>query len=110
MDLVQVLPNALKCPCVSIKHALKKQGIKTLKPLISQGFQVSASILVTQDGKSTARGYNAPCFESVVHNFVGSILMRWDNEDRKDRLSIALAIQNETKHFQVVSSNFQVQY
>ena len=37
-------------PCVSIKHALKKQGIKTLKPLISQGFQVSASILVTQDG------------------------------------------------------------
>ena len=61
-------------------------------------------------GKSTARGYNAPCFESVVHNFVGSILMRWDNEDRKDRLSIALAIQNETKHFQVVSSNFPVQY
>ena len=33
-----------------------------------------------------------------------------DNEDRRDRLSIALAIQNETKHFQVVSSNFQVQY
>ena len=50
MDLVQVLPNALKCPCVSIKHALKKQGIKTLKPLISQGFQVSVSILVTQHG------------------------------------------------------------
>lgn len=49
MDLVQVLPNALKCPCVSIKHALKKQGIKTLKPLISQGFQVSVSILATQD-------------------------------------------------------------
>ena len=44
------MPNALKCPCVSIKHALKKQGIKTLKPLISQGFQVSVSILVTQDG------------------------------------------------------------
>ena len=50
MDLVQVLPNALKCPCVSIKHALKKQGIKTLKPLRNQGFQVSVSILVTQDG------------------------------------------------------------
>ena len=49
MDLVQVLPNALKCPCVSIKHALQKKGIKTLKPLISQGFQVSVSILVTQD-------------------------------------------------------------
>jgi hypothetical protein len=49
-NLVQVLPDALKCPCVSIKHALKKQGIKTPKPLISQGFQVSVSILVTQDG------------------------------------------------------------
>lgn len=68
------------------------------------------SVQTQSGGKSTARGYNAPCFESVVHNFVGSILMRWDNEDRKDRLSIALAIQNETKHFQVVSSNFQVQY
>ena len=44
MDLVQVLPNALKCPCVSIKHALKKQGIKTLKPLRNQGFQVSVPI------------------------------------------------------------------
>ena len=50
MDFVQVLPNALNCPCVSINHALKKQGIKTLKPLISQGFQVSVSILVTQHG------------------------------------------------------------
>lgn len=109
-NLVQVLPDALKCPCVSIKHALKKQGIKTLKPLISQGFQVSVSILVTQDGIPTARGYNAPCFEGMVHYFMGSVLMRWDNEDRRDRLSIALAIQNETKHFQVVSSNFQVQY
>ena len=49
-NLVQVLPNALNWLCVSIKHALKKQGIKTLKPLISQGFQVSVSILVTQDG------------------------------------------------------------
>ena len=61
-------------------------------------------------GIPTVRGYNAPCFEGMVHNFVGSILMRWDNEDRKDILSIVLAIQNETKHFQVVSSNFQVQY
>lgn len=59
MDLVQVLPNALKCPCVSIKHALKKQGIKTLKPLISQGFQVSVSILVTQDGTLHQKRYFA---------------------------------------------------
>ena len=49
MDLVQVLPNALDWLCVSIKCALEKRGIKTLKPLISQGFQVSVSILVTQD-------------------------------------------------------------
>ena len=52
MNLVQILPNAHNWLCVSIKHALKKQGIKTLKPLISQGFQVSVSILVTQDGAS----------------------------------------------------------
>ena len=50
VDLVQVLPNALDWLCVSIKCALEKRGIKTLKPLISQGFQVSVSILVTQDG------------------------------------------------------------
>ena len=37
-------------PLCIYKTRLKKQGIKTLKPLISQGFQVSASILVTQDG------------------------------------------------------------
>ena len=42
-------------------------------------------------GIPTAHGYNAPCFESVVHYFMGSVLMRWDNEDRRDRLSIALA-------------------
>ena len=50
MNLVQILPNAHNWLCVSIKHALEKRGIKTLKPLISQGFQVSVSILVTQDG------------------------------------------------------------
>ena len=49
VDLVQVLPNALYWLCVSIKHALKEWAIKTVKPLISQGFQVSVSILVTQD-------------------------------------------------------------
>ena len=27
-NLVQVLPNTLKCPCVSIKRALKKRGDK----------------------------------------------------------------------------------
>lgn len=66
--------------------------------------------VLSKSGKSTAHGYNAPCFENVVHYYVGSVLMRWDNADRKDRLPIARAIQNETKHFQVVSSNFQVQH
>ena len=61
-------------------------------------------------GIPTARGYNAPCFEGMVHYYIGSVLMLLDNEDRKDILSIVLAIQNEAKHFQVVSSNFQVQY
>lgn len=87
-NLVQVLPDALKCPCVSIKHALKKQGIKTLKPLISQGFQVSVSILVTQDGTPTARGYNAPCFDGMVHSFATFVLMRWDTADGKDRIAL----------------------
>ena len=41
-------------------------------------------------GIPTAHGYNAPCFENVVHNFVGSVLMRWDNEDRKDKMRNAL--------------------
>ena len=36
-------------------------------------------------GIPTVHGYNAPCFENVVHYYVGSVLMRWDNEDRKDR-------------------------
>ena len=46
-DLVQILPNDLKQPFVSTKRALKKWRLKTLKPLISQGFQVCVSILVT---------------------------------------------------------------
>ena len=37
-------------PLCIYKTRFDKQGIKTLKPLISQGFQVSVSILVTQDG------------------------------------------------------------
>ena len=36
-------------PLCIYKTRFGKQGKKTLKPLISQGFQVSASILVTQD-------------------------------------------------------------
>ena len=37
-------------PLCIYKTRFEKKGIKTLKPLISQGFQVSASILVTQYG------------------------------------------------------------
>ena len=89
---------------------LKKWVQKSPEVVETSGLFAAASFWVQLDGIPTAHGYNAPCFESVVHNFVGSIMMRWDNEDRKDILSIVLAIQNETKHFQVVSSNFQVQY
>ena len=46
-------------------------------------------VLPLFDGKSTARGYNAPCFERMVHYFMGSVLMRRDNEDRKDNIKSA---------------------
>ena len=48
-------------------------------------------------GMPTAQGYTAPCVEGWVHYFMGSVLMRWDNEDEKDKVSIVLAIQNEPK-------------
>ena len=41
-------------------------------------------------GIPTVRGYNAPCFEGMVHYFMGSILMHRDNEDRKDKMRNAL--------------------
>lgn len=84
-------------PALQKKH--KKSSVHNIK-----------SVMNTRYGKSTVRGYHAPCFAGVVHYFMGFVLMRRDTADGKDRLSIALAIQNETKHFQVVSSNFQVQY
>ena len=37
-------------------------------------------------GKSTARGYNAPCFDGVVHCFMGFALMGWDTADGKDNM------------------------
>ena len=42
-----------------------------------------------RSGKSTVRGYNAPCFAGVVHYFMGFVLMGWDNEDRKDNIKSA---------------------
>ena len=42
-------------------------------------------------GKSNVHGYNAPCFDSVVHIFEDSVLMRRDNEDRRD--TVALPVQ-----------------
>ena len=95
---------------ISFEFHLEKWHEKTLETVAALGFSGPISFSVLLVGIPTVHGYNAPCFENVVHYYVGSVLMRWDNEDRKDRLSIALAIQNETKHFQVVSSNFQVQY
>ena len=39
-------------------------------------------------GKSTARGYNAPCFDGMVHSFATFVLMRWDTTDGKDRIAL----------------------
>ena len=44
---------------------------------------------VLLSGKSTAHGYNAPCFDGMVHCFMGSGLMRRDNRDRKDNIKSA---------------------
>ena len=61
------------------------------------GFSGAISFLVAQHGIPTVRGYNAPCFEGMVHYYIGSVLMLLDNEDEKDKVSIVLAIQNEPK-------------
>lgn len=39
-----------------------------------------------RSGKSTAHGYNAPCFEGMVHCFMSFVLMGWDTADGKDRI------------------------
>lgn len=44
--------------------------------------------MTTRYGKSTARGYNAPCYAGVVHYYWGSILMRWHTADGKDRIAL----------------------
>ena len=62
-------------PALRKKH--KKSSVHNLK-----------SVMNTRYGKSTVHGYNAPCFENVVHYYVGSVLMRGDNEDRKDKSSL----------------------
>ena len=40
----------------------------------------------TRYGKPTARGYNAPCFDGMVHYFMGFVLMGWGTADGKDRI------------------------
>ena len=47
---------------------------------------ISQGIRYFSFGIPTVRGYNAPCFERMVHYFMGSVLMRWDNEDGKDKI------------------------
>ena len=65
------------------------------KSLVYQGFSakrkctVILSKLPCIGGKSTAHGYNAPCFDGMVHCFMGSGLMRRDNRDRKDNIKSA---------------------
>ena len=67
------------------------------KPLLnhspSEWFSVcknSPEILRFQDfvGIPTVRGYNAPCFEGMVHYFMGFALMHRDNGDRKDKIRL----------------------
>ena len=75
-----------------------------LHPTISSKNQpnIKKNLLKSEDfnrfyGTPTARGYNAPCFEGMVHYYISSALMLLDNEDEKDKVSIVLAIQNEPK-------------
>ena len=67
-------------------------------PTISSQKQpnIKKNLLKSEDfkrnfGKSNVHGYNAPCFDSVVHIFEDSVLMRRDNEDRRD--TVALPVQ-----------------
>ena len=60
-------------PALQKKH--KKSSVHNFK-----------SVMNTRYGKSTTHGYNAPCFVGVVHCYLGSVLMRRDNEDRKNRI------------------------
>ena len=50
------------------------------------GGQIHRGTGKRQKAPPAARGYHAPCFEGVVHYFMGFVLMGWDNEDRKDRI------------------------
>ena len=70
---------------------------KKAKSLIAQAFRRKMKGVKTDQSKRTisdfdsdsfgiptVRGYNAPCFDGMVHCFMGSGLMRRDNEDGKD--------------------------
>ena len=63
------------CKKTNIEHKKKNGKTLVVKPFLS--------------GKSTAHGYNAPCFDGMVHCFMGSGLMRRDNRDRKDNIKSA---------------------
>ena len=43
--------------------------------------------------------------KNVVHYYAGSVLMHWDNEDRKDRLWIVLAIQTKARYYSTSSGS-----
>ena len=68
---------------------LKKWVQKSPEVVETSGLFAAASFWVQLDGKSTAHGYNAPCFDGMVHCFMGSGLMRRDNRDRKDNIKSA---------------------
>ena len=59
---------------------------KNPRTVAALGFLAPISFSVLLVGKSTAHGYNAPCFEGMVHYCMGSVLMGWDTADGKDRI------------------------
>lgn len=76
---------------ISFEFHLEKWHEKTLETVAALGFSGPISFSVLLVGKSNVHGYNAPCFDSVVHIFEDSVLMRRDNEDRRD--TVALPVQ-----------------
>ena len=58
------------------------QRMKTKKALIQMNQDQNHGI-------PTARGYNAPCFEGMVHYSMGLVLMHRDNEDGKNNVKSA---------------------
>ena len=84
-------PNKQKKPVPEMTPGRALLCLWKPKSLVYQGFQakrkctVILSKLPCIGGISTVHGYNAPCFESVVHDLRRWLVTYGDNRDRKDR-------------------------